>query len=193
MPFIPLLDMDINCYNRKIFFFNTEPEYYLLAFTWPTACKTAATLWPSRVVRRSPVIRENRMLYSREETPQWLREPFIKSGYSQAYSAAWQCLQSLFYLHNQSVNIWSHLLTSLYFLVPFGVALSGSNSLSDPLYLPLIAAVVGTIFMYSTSATAHLFDCIAGKTYKTGFYLDHATISVYTFPQVKRYSSTLDR
>ena len=121
-------------------------------------------------------------LFNDHETPEWLREPFIKSGYREAYSTAWQCVQSLCYLHNQSFNIWSHLITSLYFMVRFGMIFSASNhSLLDPLYLPLVSGALGTIVVYSTSAIAHLFSCISKRAYKTGFYLDYAAISLYTF------------
>ena len=125
---------------------------------------------------------EKPVLFSDYETPEWLREPFINSGYREAYSTAWQCLQSLCYLHNQSLNIWSHLVTSLYFMVRFGIVFSASDhSLMDPLYLPLVSAALGTIVQYSTSAIAHLFCCISKRAYKTGFYLDYAAISFYTF------------
>ena len=124
---------------------------------------------------------QKKLLFSDEVTPEWLREPFIKSGYRQAYLTAWQCLQSLFYLHNQTFNIWSHYLASLYFLVRFGIVLTGSDSLQYPMNFPVISAAIVTVVVYSTSATAHLFNCISKKTYKTGFVLDYAAISVYTF------------
>lgn len=119
-----------------------------------------------------------KVLYSVEETPQWHREPFIKSGYRQAYSTFWQCIQSLFYLNNESFNIWSHLLSTLYFFVRFAVALSWTCKSLD---LPLVSAALGTVTVYSTSATAHLLNSMSEKAFKTCFFLDYAAISAYTF------------
>lgn len=122
---------------------------------------------------------QEQLLYSVEETPQWHREAFIKSGYRQAYSTFWQCIQSLCYLNNESFNIWSHLLTTLYFLVRFAVTLSGS--FATTLSLPLMSAAIGTIIVYSTSATAHLLSSMSAKAFKICFFFDYAGISVYTF------------
>lgn len=131
--------------------------------------------------RKKMVCVHEKVLFSDEETPQWNREPFIKSGYRQTYSTFWQCIQSLFYLHNQSFNIWSHLLATLYFLVRFAVALNESCATLDPLNLPLLSAAIGTITLYSTSAAAHLLNSMSEKAYKTCFFFDYAGISIYSF------------
>jgi len=64
------------------------------------------------------------------EVPDWLRDnDFIHSGYRVRFSAS-LCLKSLFKLHNETMNIWSHLLglvlfsvilvSTVLFVVPFG-------------------------------------------------------------------------
>ncbi|KFA65934.1 hypothetical protein S40285_02394 [Stachybotrys chlorohalonatus IBT 40285] len=46
-----------------------------------------------------------------DELPHWRRDnAFILSGYRQSRASYMHSFQSLFYLHNESVNIWSHLL-----------------------------------------------------------------------------------
>ena len=57
-----------------------------------------------------------------EPLPKWMQsDPYIRRGYRPQYNSFSACLQSLFYLHNQTVNIWSHLLPTLgYFLALIG-------------------------------------------------------------------------
>ncbi|OQR87607.1 adiponectin receptor protein [Achlya hypogyna] len=45
--------------------------------------------------------------------------PFIRSGYRLHYSSPLHCAKSLFQLHNETWNVWSHLVGSLLFVVFF--------------------------------------------------------------------------
>lgn len=45
-----------------------------------------------------------------EDAPRWMRgDRFIKTGYRRQLNSAYLCGTSLLYLHNEFVNIWSHL------------------------------------------------------------------------------------
>lgn len=49
-----------------------------------------------------------------EELPAWMqKDPRIRRGYREELRTAWNCFISLFYIHNEFVNIWSHLLPAL--------------------------------------------------------------------------------
>lgn len=49
-----------------------------------------------------------------EELPQWMQsDPYIRRGYRRQLDSFSACFQSLFYLHNETVNIWSHLLPTI--------------------------------------------------------------------------------
>lgn len=114
--------------------------------------------------------------------PRGLREPFIKSGYRRANSTPWQCLKSLFYINNESFNVWSHIIAALYFAVRYGMAVSNQmDSILDPYNLPLLASAMGTVILYSSSATAHLFNSISERGYKICFFFDYSAVSFYTF------------
>lgn len=127
-------------------------------------------------------IQKDKLLFEEGEMPKGLREPFIRSGYRRAYSTPWQCFKSLVYLNNESFNVWSHVLTTCYFLVRFGMAaLTQSNSLLDPFNLPLLASAFGTLMLYSTSSVAHLFNSMSERGYKICFFFDYAAVSLYTF------------
>lgn len=57
---------------------------------------------------------ESRLLLLWDDLPAWRRDnAFIHSGYRRIHASYKHSFQSLFYLHNESVNIWSHLLGAL--------------------------------------------------------------------------------
>lgn len=46
-----------------------------------------------------------------DQLPEWMKaDPYIKLGYRRQLNSFSDCFWSLFYLHNELVNIWSHLL-----------------------------------------------------------------------------------
>ncbi|KAI2471185.1 HlyIII-domain-containing protein [Annulohypoxylon bovei var. microspora] len=51
-----------------------------------------------------------------DDLPSWRRDNhFIETGYRRDSNSYWRSFASLFYAHNESVNIWSHLLGALAF------------------------------------------------------------------------------
>ena len=78
--------------------------------------------------------------------------------------------------------VWSHILVSLYFLVHFSQTLSeDTHPIFDPFNLPMLSAGIGTVTVYLTSGSAHLFNPMSEKAYKTCFFFDYAGISLMTF------------
>ena len=48
--------------------------------------------------------------------PEWHRDNhFITSGYREESHSTWTCVQSMFAIHNETVNIWTHLIPALVF------------------------------------------------------------------------------
>ena len=49
------------------------------------------------------------------ETEEFMKDnEYIKNGYRINCDSLWKCFKSLFVIHNESINIWSHLLGSLF-------------------------------------------------------------------------------
>lgn len=49
-----------------------------------------------------------------DELPAWMKkDPHIRRGYREELRNVWNCFLSLFHIHNEFVNIWSHLLPAL--------------------------------------------------------------------------------
>lgn len=60
---------------------------------------------------------KKKVLFSWDEIPDWQKDnEYIRNGYVRETRSVIKCLESLLYLHNESVNIYSHLIPALCFL-----------------------------------------------------------------------------
>ncbi|KAG5931895.1 hypothetical protein E4U53_001553 [Claviceps sorghi] len=85
--------------------------------TTTTATKTTTGTESKSIlatVHSLPAKAESGLLLLWDDLPAWRRDnAFIHSGYRQFRASYRHSFQSLFYLHNESVNIWSHLMGAL--------------------------------------------------------------------------------
>eukprot|EP00116_Pleurobrachia_bachei_P007595 sb/3467857/ len=102
------------------------------------------------------------ILYEYHEAPPFLHgNPNIKAGY-RGYLTPKLCLRSLFMLHNETINIWSHLLVGLYFFYQYFYdarlvgSYEGTNGFDHSAFVTMIIAI--QICMFSSTAY-HLFNC----------------------------------
>jgi adiponectin receptor len=114
-----------------------------------------------------------------EEAPHYLKHnSFIKTGY-RYQSTAWQCIKSLAHLHNQTTNIYSHLLAALGFLLlllrlntVIGISVGVEH------WVWLGAEVTAQVVLFTFSAVFHLFDAHSHGTYMALVKCDYAGILV---------------
>lgn len=114
-----------------------------------------------------PLYADEYILRTKEETPRFLHRDYILSGY-RVYFSFPLCLKSLFRVHNETVNVWTHLLGFLYFTFSLFRTLSTllsqtSYSIFD-LYLFLIFYGTATSSM-SLSTLYHLCSCHSEKSH----------------------------
>lgn len=58
-----------------------------------------------------------RQLYTWEEIPEWQKDnEHILKGYVKETNSFGRCIKSMFYLHNETVNIYSHFIPGIWFL-----------------------------------------------------------------------------
>ncbi|KAF9550867.1 hypothetical protein EC957_011414 [Mortierella hygrophila] len=145
--------------------------------------------------RRAALAGAKRLLRFEELPEQWQENKYILSGY-RFLSSKTQCFQSIFYVHNESGNIWTHLLGFFYFLAVGIYFFSGSNpyfstTTMTPTYnLPYVPAdgydkLVFLVFFLAVykcllmSSLWHTFAQIAHEgTMKCMACLDYVGISV---------------
>lgn len=105
-------------------------------------------------------------------------EPFIHSGFrlpNQPYSYYYR---SLFFLHNESLSVWIHLLGTF---VLIGQVCQHIVELCPNLRFYLIYNCFGACVMLLCSAQAHLFHSRTLSDHLRSFYLDYFGMNFYGF------------
>ncbi|KAF9435948.1 hypothetical protein BGZ76_005169 [Entomortierella beljakovae] len=105
-----------------------------------------------------------RKLLTFEEIPEWMQDnPAILTGYRREAFSYKKCIDTLWFLHNESVNIWTHLLGSFACIVgsPFVyfyyIGVMDTINWADITVFYLFMA--GAIICLSLSALFHCFHC----------------------------------
>jgi adiponectin receptor len=121
-------------------------------------------------------------LVTRSEVPEWLRfNKFIATGYRPAPMSVPRALLSLFQWHNETVNVWSHLVPALgLFWFVLSPPMDGSI---------FHVCIASFLFIFSASVSYHLFMpcCSTEKSYRKLLSCDvlgalaSITISAFSF------------
>lgn len=125
-----------------------------------------------------------RRLYFYHELDEWQKDNhFIKSGYIKESKSFRECFHSLYYLHNESVNIYSHLVPSLAFFpyVFAFVCLWMTNFENDQGIwerLNFLQFGLAASFCMFSSASFHCFKCHSKEVSKFGNQCDYFGIVV---------------
>jgi len=81
--------------------------------------KGVLQIWFTSSIRKGqtdPSMRTQRILHFNDVSTWMQADPHIKYGYRAESNSFLECFWSLFYFHNEFVNIWSHLLPAFFFL-----------------------------------------------------------------------------
>ena len=120
---------------------------------------------------------------SREMVPKIMWEPSIFTGYRPANMPWSFYFRSLFWIHNETGNIWTHLLSAV-FMATMIHSLT-SNIESDKILSAhgLVIFAVGSISMFLISATAHLLHSKSHEAHYLTFCFDFLGIVLYGYSQ----------
>ncbi|XP_047436984.1 membrane progestin receptor beta-like [Mugil cephalus] len=130
------------------------------------------------------------------DVPPLFRERFILSGY-RPVGLSWRCYAlSVFQIHNETLNVWSHLLAAACMTLRFTAfaVLGGGGVLGfrllgpegpgfslDVSSLPLVLYVLSAVTYLSCSAAAHLFQSHSEEAHYSLFFLDYVGVAVYQY------------
>ncbi|KAM9798358.1 membrane progestin receptor beta [Neosynchiropus ocellatus] len=124
--------------------------------------------WPSSTVTASDV-------------PPLFREPHILSGYRPVHQK-WFCyLFSLFQEHNESLNVWTHLLAVPVVLIRWWVNALDSGYTLDIVSLPLSVFLASALVYVFVSAAAHLFQAHSAQAHYLFFFMDYAAMAAFQY------------
>eukprot|EP00933_Yihiella_yeosuensis_P077504 TRINITY_DN88012_c0_g1_i1.p1 TRINITY_DN88012_c0_g1~~TRINITY_DN88012_c0_g1_i1.p1 ORF type:complete len:360 (+),score=36.63 TRINITY_DN88012_c0_g1_i1:95-1174(+) len=107
------------------------------------------------------------------DVPNSQRKPYIFCGYRPAPKGSWCLLRSIFTLHNETGNMWTHLIGFVYFAVAGAdllETLTNGEDAKQVQTLWVLLLVVASAFCLGSSFVYHLCTCttnsIADCTYK---------------------------
>lgn len=119
-------------------------------------------------------------LISLEDAPAWIQYPGILTGYRRAPRTWKGCLRTVFSLHNESGNIWTHVIASVWMIELFRRIVLGKFAepgVADPIVTFVIGAMLlAALLCYSVSTIYHLFGYLDRETYRMLYVLDQKGI-----------------
>lgn len=131
-------------------------------------------LVPVSVPSPSPTVDASRV-------PSLFREPYILSGYRPPLQD-WRCyLLSLFQRHNESINVWTHLLAIPAILLCWWVKAGDLGYTLDAASLPLAVFLVSSLTYMILSAAAHLLQSHSESSHYFFFFLDYVGVAAYQY------------
>jgi adiponectin receptor len=116
-----------------------------------------------------------------EELPFWMKDnDYLRSSYRPPIPSYKACIGSIFRLHNQTTNIWTHLLGAFLFkYISVNEFPDYIKSSEDSLILWIVYS--GVILSFYGSTIFHIFLCHSEKTASFVAKIDYCGISIHIF------------
>lgn len=115
------------------------------------------------------------------DVPWVFREPDILTGYRLPDQSWRYYFLSLFQRHNETLNVWTHLLAALVVLVKFQELSETVDFLRDPHALPLFIVLLAAFIYLAFSAVAHLLSAKSELSHYTFYFLDYVGVAIYQY------------
>ncbi|XP_046875015.1 progestin and adipoQ receptor family member VII, a [Hypomesus transpacificus] len=115
------------------------------------------------------------------EVPCFFRERYIYSGYRPLHQGWRYYFFSLFQWHNETVNVWTHLLGALLILVKWAQLAETVDFVRDPHAWPLLILLQSSLSYTLSSAVAHLLAGKSELSHYMFFYLDYVGVAQYQY------------
>lgn len=111
--------------------------------------------------------------------PRWMYVDWIYHGYRNEKNSYWECFKTLFSIHNQTGNIWTHLIPLMYYIYLSVDLLMGNEF--ELKYGPIHGGLLfiyymGVILCLGSSAFYHLFSCHSESACHCWERIDHVGI-----------------
>lgn len=123
-----------------------------------------------------------KLLCTWDELPDWQKDnEHILVGYVRETNSFQECLRSLLYLHNESVNIYTHFLPALSFLATFifdKYAIKRFDTTTWIDYMIIDTFFLGAFACLTLSSTFHCFKCHSSRVAIFGNKLDYLGIVI---------------
>ncbi|XP_075867860.1 membrane progestin receptor alpha-B-like [Nelusetta ayraudi] len=115
------------------------------------------------------------------EVPHYFRGQFIFTGYRPLYQEWRYYFLSLFQRHNETVNVWTHLLPFVVFLFKLCQFNQSVDFVGDPHSWPLLVLLLSSVIYTGCSAVAHLLGGKSELCHYAFYFLDYVGVAQYQY------------
>ncbi|XP_059206303.1 progestin and adipoQ receptor family member VII, a [Centropristis striata] len=115
------------------------------------------------------------------EVPHYFRERYICTGYRPLDQNWRYYFLSIFQRHNETINVWTHLLAFLVILVKLGQLTETVDFVHDPHSWPLLILILSSLIYSAFSVVAHLLGSKSELYHHVFFFLDYVGVAQYQY------------
>ncbi|XP_008295576.1 progestin and adipoQ receptor family member VII, a [Stegastes partitus] len=115
------------------------------------------------------------------EVPYYFRERYVCTGYRPLNQNWRYYLLSMFQRHNETVNIWTHLLAFLVFLVKLSQLAETVDFVEDQHSWPLLVLILSSLIYSAFSVAAHMLGGKSELCHYCFFFLDYVGVAQYQY------------
>ena len=116
---------------------------------------------------------------SHAEVPILFREPHIVNGFRELHLPWHSYFLSVFQLHNESMNVWTHLLAAILMIRKMWLFSYEVDFVSDPYTWPMLSGMFCATALYFCSSGAHCLQSKSELVHYVAFMVDYAGIGLY--------------
>ncbi|KAK6188260.1 hypothetical protein SNE40_004477 [Patella caerulea] len=116
---------------------------------------------------------------SKHGVPKLFHEPHVETGFRHLHQPWSYYFFSLFQVHNECMNTWTHLVALWAILYRTYSFHQEFDLIGDPYMWPLCAGLITMIILYICSSFAHCFSNKSELIHYTCFMIDYAGIGLY--------------
>ncbi|MBN3301946.1 progestin and adipoQ receptor family member VII, a [Amia ocellicauda] len=115
------------------------------------------------------------------DMPHFFREHYIHGGYRPLHHGWRYYFLSLFQRHNETINVWTHLLSALVVLMKSAQLAETVDFVRDVHAWPLLVLLLSAFAYMACSTLAHLLSAKSELSHYAFFFLDYVGVALYQY------------
>lgn len=145
----------------------------------PNNCSLPTKLNQAKLVQHKEMWKFLKPTVNKEQVPLLFHEPHVLSGFRHLNQPWSYYFLSLFQVHNECLNSWTHLIALILIIKKMFTFSMEVDLITDPYMWPLSSGILSIIILYLCSSLAHCLQSRSELAHYTCFMFDYAGIGLY--------------